>query len=57
LTADEKIPECRSQQVPIIGIGGISTWEDVVEYILAGSTAVACSCVVYGVAQKRDPPN
>ena len=36
----ERIPECRSGKVPIIGIGGISTWEDVVEYILAGSTAV-----------------
>jgi dihydroorotate dehydrogenase (NAD+) catalytic subunit len=36
----EKIPECRSGKVPIIGIGGISTWEDVVEYILAGATAV-----------------
>ena len=36
----EKIPECRSGKIPIIGIGGISTWEDVVEYILAGSTAV-----------------
>jgi dihydroorotate dehydrogenase (NAD+) catalytic subunit len=35
-----KIPECRSQKVPIIGIGGISTWQDVVEYILAGATAV-----------------
>jgi dihydroorotate dehydrogenase (NAD+) catalytic subunit len=35
-----KIPECRSRQVPIIGIGGISTWQDVVEYLLAGATAV-----------------
>ena len=36
----EKIPECRRGQVPIIGIGGVSTWEDVVEYLLAGSAAV-----------------
>ena len=35
-----KIPECRSQKVPIIGIGGISTWQDAVEYLLAGATAV-----------------
>lgn len=35
-----KIPECRSQKVPIIGIGGISTWQDAVEYLLAGTTAV-----------------
>jgi dihydroorotate dehydrogenase (NAD+) catalytic subunit len=36
----EKIPECRSGRIPIIGMGGIATWEDVVEYILAGATAV-----------------
>jgi dihydroorotate dehydrogenase (NAD+) catalytic subunit len=35
-----KIPECRSRKVPIIGIGGISTWQDVVEYLLAGASAV-----------------
>jgi dihydroorotate dehydrogenase (NAD+) catalytic subunit len=35
-----KIPECRDQRIPILGIGGISTWEDVVEYLLAGATAV-----------------
>lgn len=27
--------------VPILGMGGISTWEDAVEFILAGATAVA----------------
>ena len=36
----EKIPECRSGRVPIIGIGGIATWQDAVEYLLAGATAV-----------------
>jgi dihydroorotate dehydrogenase (NAD+) catalytic subunit len=35
-----KIPECRSQKVPIVGIGGISTWQDAVEYLLAGASAV-----------------
>ena len=35
------IPECRSGKVPIIGIGGVSTWEDALEYIMAGATAVA----------------
>ncbi len=34
------IPECNSGQIPIIGIGGISRWQDVVEYILAGASAV-----------------
>ena len=35
-----KIPECRSRKVPIIGVGGISTWQDAVEYLLAGASAV-----------------
>ncbi len=35
-----KIPECRSRRVPILGMGGISVWEDVVEYLLAGASAV-----------------
>ena len=36
----EKIPECNSKKIPIIGIGGISTWQDAIEYIMAGATAV-----------------
>lgn len=36
----EKISECNSRKVPIIGIGGISTWQDALEYIMAGATAV-----------------
>ncbi len=36
----KKIPECRRKQIPIIGIGGISNWRDVIEYVLAGATAV-----------------
>ncbi len=36
----EKIPECNNRKVPIIGIGGISTWQDALEYIMAGATAV-----------------
>ena len=35
-----KIPECRSRKIPIIGIGGISTWQDAIEYLLAGASAV-----------------
>jgi dihydroorotate dehydrogenase (NAD+) catalytic subunit len=26
--------------VPIVGIGGISTWQDAAEYLLAGASAV-----------------
>jgi dihydroorotate dehydrogenase (NAD+) catalytic subunit len=35
-----KIAECSNKRVPIIGIGGISTWQDALEYIMAGATAV-----------------
>ena len=35
-----KIPECRNRKVPIIGIGGIATWQDTIEYLLAGASAV-----------------
>ncbi len=35
-----KIAECNDKRVPIIGIGGISTWQDALEYIMAGASAV-----------------
>ena len=35
-----KIIECRDKIIPIIGIGGISTWQDALEYIMAGATAI-----------------
>ncbi len=35
-----KIPECKRKEIPIIGIGGISNFNDTMEYILAGATAV-----------------
>ena len=37
-------------QVPIIGMGGISTWEDAAEFLLAGASAVAV-----GTANFTDP--
>ena len=37
-------------KIPIIGIGGISTWEDALEFILAGATAVQV-----GTANFRNP--
>ncbi len=30
----------RKCDIPVIGIGGISTWEDVIEFMIVGSTAV-----------------
>ncbi len=35
-----KIQECRNKKIPVVGIGGISTWRDALEYIMAGATAV-----------------
>ena len=35
-----RIPECKRKEIPIIGIGGISNFNDAMEYILAGATAV-----------------
>lgn len=40
----------RAVSVPIIGMGGISTGEDAIEFILAGATAVAV-----GTANFRNP--
>ncbi len=31
----------KSTKLPIIGMGGISTWEDAIEFIMAGASAVA----------------
>ena len=33
-----KLPE--EQRVPVVGIGGICTWQDAVEFIMAGAAAV-----------------
>ena len=40
----------KAVQVPIIGMGGISTWEDAAEFLLAGASAVAV-----GTANFIDP--
>lgn len=36
----KSIPECNDRRVPIVGIGGVTYWQDAIEYILAGATAV-----------------
>jgi len=36
----KNIPECNNKKIPIIGIGGIMNYKDVLEYILAGASAV-----------------
>ncbi len=40
----------RSVRVPVIGMGGITTWEDAVEFLLAGAT-----CVGVGTGNLMDP--
>jgi dihydroorotate dehydrogenase (NAD+) catalytic subunit len=30
----------RAVSIPVIGIGGVSTWQDAVEFFLAGASAV-----------------
>ncbi|MDD3042698.1 MAG: dihydroorotate dehydrogenase [Methanosarcinaceae archaeon] len=34
-------------EVPVIGVGGVSTWEDAVEMIMAGASAVQVGSAVY----------
>ena len=41
---------CHAVDVPVIGMGGISTWEDAIEFIMAGATAVSV-----GTANFRNP--
>lgn len=31
---------CKAVQVPVMGMGGISTWQDAVEFIMAGATVI-----------------
>ncbi len=37
-SAMNKLP--KDQQIPVIGLGGISTWQDAIEFIMAGATAL-----------------
>lgn len=37
----------RDRGIPIIGIGGIRTWRDAVEFLLAGATAVSVGTALY----------
>src|SRR3954447_16585152 len=37
----------KAARVPIIGMGGVQTWQDAVEFILAGSSAVAIGTALF----------
>ena len=45
----ETLPDASpsSAGVPIIGMGGIRTWQDAVEFLLAGATAVAVGTALF----------
>ncbi len=36
----------REYRIPIIGVGGVSSWDDVIEFILAGASAVGVGTVI-----------
>jgi dihydroorotate dehydrogenase (NAD+) catalytic subunit len=42
----------KSLKVPVIGCGGVSTWQDVVEYMLAGASAVQIGSVLGSVGPR-----
>ena len=37
----------RDAKIPIIGLGGVMTWEDAAEFVLAGATAVAMGTAMF----------
>ena len=41
---------CRAVKIPVVGMGGVSTAEDVIEMMLAGAT-----CVGVGAENLRNP--
>ena len=41
------IDENGEKQVPVIGLGGISTWQDAVEFILAGADAIQVGTSIF----------
>ena len=44
--AIKKLPV--EQQIPVVGLGGISCWQDVVEFIMAGAQAVEVGTATFG---------
>ena len=36
------------QRVPVIAIGGIATWQDAVEFIMAGADAIQVGSATFG---------
>ena len=44
--AMNKLPE--NERIPVIGLGGISCWQDAVEFIMAGATAIEVGTATFG---------
>ena len=38
---------CRAVKLPVIGIGGISTWKDAAEFLIVGATAVQVGTALF----------
>lgn len=44
--AIKNLPE--EKQIPVVGLGGVSTWQDAVEFIMAGAAAVEVGTATFG---------
>jgi dihydroorotate dehydrogenase (NAD+) catalytic subunit len=47
LVRDAYVGICRDSKTPIVGIGGVLTWEDAAEFVLAGATAVEMGTALF----------
>jgi dihydroorotate dehydrogenase (NAD+) catalytic subunit len=47
LVRDAYVGVCKDAKVPIVGIGGVLTWEDAAEFVLAGASAVQMGTALF----------
>lgn len=45
-SAMKKLPE--NERIPVVGLGGISCWQDAIEFIMAGASAVEVGTATFG---------
>ena len=43
---------CKNVQVPVMGLGGISTWQDAIEFIMAGATVIQVGTATFMKPEK-----
>lgn len=55
LVRDAYVGICKDARVPIVGLGGVLTWEDAAEFILAGASAVEMGTALF--IDPRSPLN